>query len=362
MKIKTSKEELLSGIQIVQNIVSPKTTLPILSNILIETQGNQLRFMTTDLDIGISCVVPVNVVEEGAITIPAKKFGDIIKELPGGTVTIVASKNNFVEIECEACRFKLSGVPKEDFPKFPDFKNKEAIRIEQDVLKEMLQLTSFAMSHEEARYILNGILFEVQEGKIKLVATDSRRLALVEREIEYEAKKDVSIIVPFKTINELNRSLKDTGEVSMVVGLNQVLFQIENISIASRIVEGEFPNYAQVVPKPQESKVKVSRGKFAAAIKRANLLSTPDYQAVRFEVFKNKLVVSKSTPDVGESREEIPAEYNGKEVVVGFNPHYLLDVLKNIRVDNVNLEIIDAEKPAVIRLNNYLYLVLPMRL
>jgi len=362
MKIKTSKEQLLKGIHIVQNIVSPRTTLPILSNILIETQKNQLRLMSTDLDIGISCVIPVNVIEEGAITVSSKKISDIIKELPDSEITVVVRKNNFIEIECESCRFKLGGIPKDEFPKFPEFKDKEAVCIKQSTLKDMLQLTSFAVSHEETRYVLNGILFEVQNEKLKLVATDSRRLALVEREIEHKSKKDINIIVPLKAINELNRNLGDVGDVSLVVGNNQALFQINDTLIASRIIEGEFPNYTQVVPKPSEKKVKINRDKFAAAVKRATLLSTPDYQAVKLEIFKNKLVISKSTPDLGESREELDIEYNGKELIIGFNPYYLLDVLRNIRQDEVSFEMIDAEKPAVLRLNDYLYLLLPMRL
>jgi len=362
MKIKTSKEQLLKGIQVVQNVVSPRATLPILSNILIATQGNQLRFMGTDLDIGISCVIPVNIIEEGAITLSAKRFGDIVKELPDSEVMIVVKKNNFVEIECESCRFKLSGIPKDEFPKFPDFKDREAIRIEQGLLKEMLQLTSFAVSHEETRYILNGILFEVRGSRLKLVATDSRRLALTERDIEHAAQKDMNIIVPSKAINELNRNLKETGEISLVMGNNQVLFQIDDILIASRIIEGEFPNYSQVIPKPADKKIKINRSRLTAAIRRAGLLSTPDYQAVKLEIFKNKLVLSKSTPDLGESREELEMEYSGKELIMGFNPHYLLDVLRNVKEETVSLEMLDSDKPAVLRLDGYLYLVLPMRL
>lgn len=362
MKIKATREDLLKGISIVQNIVSSKTTLPILSNILMETTNNKLRFMGTDLDIGISCIVPVNVVEEGAITLSAKRFSDIVKELPDGEITIIVRKNNFIEIECASCRFKLSGVPHDEFPKFPEFKDKEAIKIDQGLLKEMLQLTMFAVSHEETRYILNGILFEIKNGKLCLVATDSRRLALIEKNISHTAKKDLSIIVPAKAINELNRNLQEEGELSLVVGSNQVLFQIEDTLIASRLIEGEFPNYAQVVPKEAEKKIKINRERFIAAIRRATLLSTPDYQAVKLEVFKNKLVISKTTPDLGESREELEMEYDGKEMIIGFNPHYLVDALRNIHEETVNLEIIGPEKPAVIRVDGYLYLVLPMRL
>jgi len=362
MKIQITKESLLNAIQTVQNIVSPRATLPILSNILIETQGSSLKLVATDLDVGISCEIPVNLQEEGSITLPAKKFSDIIKELPDGNVVVVVKKNNLVDIECEKCRFKLMGLPKDEFPKFPEFKDKESLQIEQSTLKEMLSLTSFAVSHEETRYILNGILVEIKENNLKLVATDGRRLAMAERKLSATSKKEFSCIIPIKAVNELNRNLKDDGKVSITLGTNQILFDIEGVLIVSRLIEGTFPNYKQVIPEEVEKKIKLSRDGFLAAIRRANLLSTPDFQAIKLEVFKNKMVVSKSTPDVGESREELDIEYQGKELIVGFNPHYLIDVLKNLTEEFLFFELSDADKPGVIRTSGYLYLVLPMRL
>jgi DNA polymerase-3 subunit beta len=362
MKIQTKKENLLTAIQIVQNIVSPRNTLPILSNILIETRNNSLRLVATDLDVGISCEIPVDTQEEGSITLPAKKFSDIIKELPEGNVVIVVKKNNLVDIECEKCRFKLMGLPKDEFPKFPEFKDKETLQIEQTTLREMLNLTAFAVSHEETRYILNGILVEVKENNLKLVATDGRRLAVIERKIATTNKKELGVIIPIKAVNELNRNLKDEGRVVITLGTNQILFDIDGVLIVSRLIEGTFPNYKQVIPEATEKKVKLNREVFLAAIRRANLLSTPDFQAIKLEVFKNKMVVSKSTPDVGESREELDIEYQGKELIMGFNPHYLIDVLKNLTEESLFFELSDADKPGVIRTSGYLYLVLPMRL
>lgn len=362
MKFKVGKSDLLNGIQIVQNIVSTRATLPILSNILLETQTNGLRMVATDLDIGISCVIPVNTLEEGSITLSAKRFSDIIKELPDAEINITAKKNNQVDIECEKCKFKLSGLPKDEFPKFPEFKDKEAISIEQPVLKEMLESTSFAVSHEETRYILNGILLEIKDDTIKLVATDGRRLALRESKLSSSNKKDIKVIIPIKAIQEISRNLKEEGNLLMMLGQNQVLFDIDKTLVTSRLIEGEFPNYQQVIPKPSENKLILNRENFLSAIRRANLLSTPDFQAIKFEVFKNKLVISKSTPDVGESREELDMDYSGKELIVGFNPHYLIDVLKNLKEEEVGLELSDADKPGVMRSNGYLYLVLPMRI
>jgi DNA polymerase-3 subunit beta len=362
MKLQVEKDVLLNGIQIVQNIVTAKATLPILSNILIETQQDSLRLTATDLDVGISCVIPVDIQESGAITIPAKRFSDIIKELPANNVSIVAKKNNLVVIETQNCQFKIMGLGREEFPKLPEFKDKEVIKLEQVGLRQMLGLTSFAASFDETRYILNGVLFKVDKNNLTLVATDGKRLAITEEKLSQETDRDISIIVPIKTINELNRNLKDEGTLSLVLGNNQVLFDLGKVVIISRLIEGEFPDYLQVVPPVSDNKMKIDRTEFLLAVKRAALLSTLDYQAIKLEVFKNKLVVSKSTPDVGESREETPIEYQGKEMVIGFNPNYLIDVLKNLTEEQIELELTDTEKPGVIRSNGYTYIVLPMRL
>ena len=362
MNFKIKKDLLLNGIQKVQNVVTGKSVLPILSNILLEAQEDRIKLTATDLDIGISCVVPVNTQESGVITIPAKRFSDIIKELPGSEVSIVTKKNNLMLIETESCRFRIMGTGVEDFPKLPGFKDKEAIKLDQADLKHMLHLTSFAVSFDESRYVLNGILFQISKNTLLLVATDGKRLAVAEKKLKQNINKDIQMIVPIKAIQELTRSLQDEGELGLVLGNNQVLFELDGVVIISRLIEGEFPDYHQVIPPLNDNKIRVSREEFLLAVKRAALLSTPDYQAVKLEAFKNRLVISKSTPDVGESREELPAEYTGKEMIVGFNPGYLIDVLKNLSLDNIEFEVSDAEKPGVIRMDGYVYIVLPMRL
>jgi DNA polymerase-3 subunit beta len=362
MKIKIQRGDLTRGIQTVQNIITTKAALPILSHILLETQQNNLRLTATDLDVGISCVIPADIQESGAITIPAKRFGDIIRELPSDSVDLSTKKNNLVIIETENCQFKIMGLAREEFPKLPEFKDKEVIKLEQNTLKQILSLTSFAVSFDETRYILNGILFKIQNNKLILVATDGKRLAIMEKELEQSLEKEISLIVPIKTIHELNRNLQEEGNLSLILGTNQVLFDLGDIIIISRLIEGEFPDYQQVIPPASENKMGADREEFLLAVRRAALLATPDYQAVKLELFKNKLVVSKSTPDIGESREEIPVEYQGKELLIGFNPNYLIDVLKNLSGEKIELELTDSEKPGVIRLNGYIYIVLPMRL
>ena len=362
MKFKVEKDVLLNGIQTVQNVITTKAALPILSNILLEVQQGSLRLTATDLDVGISCVIPVETLEIGAITIPAKRFSDIIKELPAESVDIITKKNNQVNIHTDTCEFKIMGLAREEFPKLPEFKDREVIKFEQSALKQMLTLTSFAVSFDETRYILNGILFKINKNNLTLVATDGKRLAIIDRKLGTDFEKEINIIIPIKTIHELNRNLKDEGEISLILGNNQVLFDLGNVVIISRLIEGEFPDYRQVIPPASNAKMKIDRAQFLLATRRASLLSTPDYQAVKLELFKNKLVVSKSTPDVGESREEVAVEYQGKELAIGFNPNYLIDVLKNLTEESVEFELSDSEKPGVIRISGYVYIVLPMRL
>lgn len=362
MKIEVGKEVLLKGLQKVQNVISSKSTLPILSNILVEAQQSKLKLTATDLDIGISCVVSVDTQEPGIITIPAKRFCDIVKELPDDNVSINTKKNNLIVIETKTCQFKIMGLPYEDFPKLPEFKEGGVINVEQSTLKEMLTLTSFAVSLDETRYILNGILFKIHQNNLALVSTDGKRLAIIERKLAQNTEKDLSIIVPLKTIQELSRNLQEEGALAMMLGNNQILFDLGSAVIISRLIEGEFPDYQQVIPAASEHKINVNREQLLLSVKRAALLSTPDYQAVKMEVFKDKLVVSKSTPDIGESREELPIEYQGKEIVIGFNPSYLIDVLKNLQEEKIQFELSDTEKPGVIRMGGYVYIVLPMRL
>jgi len=362
MKFKIEKSALVNAIQTVQNVITTKSALPILSNILIEAQANSLKLIATDLDIGITCVIPVDIQEAGAITIPAKRFSDIIKEFPLEKISISTKKNNQVTIDSEMCQFKIMGLAKEEFPKLPEFKDQKVIKIDQGVFRQMLSLTAFAVSLDETRYVLNGILFKINKSLLTLVSTDGKRLAVAERKLAVESDLELSMIVPLKTIQELNRNLKDEGELSLMVSSNQALFDLGSVGIVSRLIEGEFPDYKQVVPGLSENKMKVVRSQLLLAVKRAALLATPDYQAVKLEVFKNKLVISKSTPDVGEFHEELAVEYQGRELVIGFNPVYLIDILKNLNEETINLEMVDGEKPGVIRMSGYVYIVLPMRL
>lgn len=364
MKFNAAKNILLKSIQNTLSVINVKSSLPILSNILIEATNDNIILTATDLDVGIISTIPIKPSITGSVTIPAKKFSDIIRELPEDEdIAIVVKKNNLVSIECGKSAFKIMGLPKDEFPQPPEFKEKDSITIEQKKLKKMLGMTSFAISHDETRYILNGILFVIRSNYIRLVATDGRRLAMIEEKMQLPKTLERRMIVPAKAVNELNRILSEEGEVKIFFGENQVCFDMGTTKIMSRLIEGEFPNYEQVIPKETKDKVIVPRSEFLSAVKRAALFTTPDSLAVKFDITKDKVVLSKNTPYLGEAREELGVDYKAKELSIGFNPGYLIDVLKNIDQETINLEVADPEKPGVIRVGDeYVYVVLPMQI
>ena len=371
MKIQIEKDALNTGIQTVQNIVSSRTTLPILSNILLETtKNNTLKFYATDLDVGISCEIPVDIIEEGSITIQAKRFSDIVKELPNEKIMINVSKNNKIDIEGQHCRFKVSGLSKDEFPKFPDLEDSFTVKLNQSILKKLLKLTVISVSHpnsEEGPNVLNGVLIDIQDNLITIVATDGNRLSKSEIEIQQTFSEDRRVILPLKAIAELQKNLSDSSkdELSMIVSKNQVLFKTENVFIVTRLMEGEFPEYKQVIPKNIVSqKIKVNKNAFSGALRRSTILGTPDFEVVKFELFKDKLVIFRNTPDIGESREEVFIEYKGSELSLGCNPNYFYDLLKNLDIEDedIVLDFYGEKKPIVIKIDKikHTYLVMPV--
>ena len=363
VKFTTQREVLLKGIQNVQSVINTKSALPILANILIDAMDDSIILTTTDLDIGIISTLPLKPNMTGSITIPAKKFFDIIKELPEGEVTLLLKKNNLVHIETLNCLFKIMGIPKDEYPQLPEFKNKDTLVLPQKKLKEMFSMTSFAVSHDETRYVLNGILFIIKPAYLRLVATDGRRLAVAEFKTQLPKALERKFIIPTKTISELARLLQDEGDIKIFLGETQVAFDLGATKIVSRLIEGEFPNYEQVIPKEHKDKLGVSKEKFLAALRRVALFTNQDSMAVRIDLGKDKIVLSKSTPYIGEVREELEADYKGKEFSVGFNPAYIIDLLKNLREETVSFELTDPEKPGTIRSGDeYVYVVLPMQL
>ncbi|MBI4432359.1 MAG: DNA polymerase III subunit beta, partial [Candidatus Omnitrophica bacterium] len=368
MKISISKENLLRGIQAVQNAVSNKSTLPILSHILLESRKNELTLTATDLEIGVSIKVESDVSEEGAVTVPARKFSEIIKELhPQNPIHLSVKKNQSIQIDSGKSYFRLMGLLKDEFPQLPEFpsqgsKNADWVKLSQKTLKNMIQLTSFAMSHDESRYVLNGILFSFKDKGLKLVATDGRRLAIIEKAMEEIGSFKKDVIIPMKTTQELSRNLGEEGDVMFCFKENQVQMGLGSLFITSRLIEGEYPNYEQVIPKKTKEELKINTQDFLQAARRASILTSQDSQSIKINFIKDRMIITKNTPDVGEAHEELEVDYKGGEFAIGFNPIFLIDVLKNIDAENIHLGLTDPEKPAIIRNGrDYTYIVLPMQ-
>lgn len=363
MRITIPKQTLLESLQIVMGAVAQKNTLPILANILFEAGPTTINITATDLDIGITHTQEANVLEQGSTTIPAKRFLDIIKEFPNEEIQITTKKNNTISITTKNTTFKILTTPKEEFPSIPTTQNTQTLTVDQNTLKQMLIHTAFAMSKEETRYVLNGVCMEIQLKYIQAIATDGRRLAIIKKPHKSEVREVKTIIIPAKTVQELFKTLKEDGCVLIKFTNNQVIFQINNTTIISRLIEGEFPNYQQAIPCKTETALIINKEQLIPAIKRASLLTTTESQAIKLHLTKNKLTISKTTPEVGETTEELEAAYAGPELQIGFNPTYLLDVLKNIEEEKVEIEFTGPEKPGVLRIRDeYVYIVLPMQI
>lgn len=345
MKFSVSKEKFLAGLQTVQNVVSTRTTLPILSNVLLQASGDQVRLTTTDLDVGVSGGITAQIEKPGATTLPARRLATIVRELPAADIQIEVDSKNVASIRCGQSFFKILGLPEEEFPPLPKFDDTRTFTIPQQALRDALKKTSYAISTDETRYVLNGILFSFKENKLTLVATDGRRLALVDLEVEFPRSQEVDIIVPTKAVTELGRLLGDEGDVRLSVGENQVSFQIGDTLLASKLIEGNYPNYRQVIPGDAKERVTLERELFLNAVHRVSLLSSDKSNSVKLVFTKNNIEIAANTPDVGEARESLAVAYKGREFSIAFNPDFLQAPLRALPNDEVYLDLIDEMSP-----------------
>jgi DNA polymerase-3 subunit beta len=266
-------------------------------------------------------------------------------------------------IRCGSSFFKLVGISEEDFPPLPRFEDVRSFSIEQGVFKEMLQKTAYAASADETRYVLNGVLLSFKADKLIVVATDGRRLALVEQELEFPEESEVDLIIPSKTVAELSRTLQDEGELKIRASENQVAFEFGNMLIISKLIEGSYPNFRQVIPSQSEERIAVEREGLLTAVKRVALMSSDQSSSVKLTFGKNRLEITTETPDVGEARESLPVKYDGKEISVAFNPEYMIDPLRNLHSDEVYMELTDELSPGVIKSDvPFLYVIMPIRI
>lgn len=362
MKIRFTKEKFLDSLQQVQNIVSTRSTMPILSNVLIRAQKSDVSLITTDLDVGIRCPFEAEILEEGSTTLPAKRLFTIIRELALSEVELEVDENHITSIRSGGSLFRIQGIPETDFPAFPKLTGAKTLTIEQKLLRDALRKTSYAMSNDETRLVLNAVLISLKDDKLVIVATDGRRLALVENEVDLPKNSQKDLLIPNKTVMELLRILKDKGNVTISYTDNQISFDMDGTLLVSKLVDGAFPNYRQVIPTDTKERISLEREAFHQAIRRASLLANDKNHAVRLNFSKNNLSITANTPTIGESRESLAINYKGPDISIGFNPEYLIDPLRNIDNDEVFFELTDHMSPGVVKINApFLYVIMPLR-
>jgi len=367
MNLTITKDQIIAGLQAVQNVVSTRTSLPILSNVLIRAEENHVEFTATDLDVTVACKVEAKVTKPGATTLPVKKLFGIVREL-NGEIEIETDEKNLSAIRSGSSYFKIHGLGADEFPPLAKFKDDKKVTQPQENIRAMIRKTSFAVSTDESRYVLNGIFFSLKDGKMTLVATDGRRLALVDEEVEISEKNASEFIVPAKAINELNRLLQDKGDVELKFGENQASFALKNengfsVLLVTKLIEGNYPNYRQVIPGEAKERIAVGREELVQALRRAEIMTSEKANSVKLAFAKNVLTITANSPEVGEARETMAINYKGKELAIAFNPRYLIDPLNALTEDEVFIELIDELSPGVIKINGpFLYVVMPMRL
>src|SRR5215475_3146568 len=362
MKFAVTKEALLEGLQRIQNVVSTRSTLPVLTNALLETTKTGLRLTTTDLEVAIRCEIVAQVDKAGATTLPARRLAAIVRELPASEISLETDAKNISTLRCGASFFKIYGLAKEEFPAFPSFKDAKTYTIRQSELKDGLRRTSYAISVDETRYVLNGILFSFKENKLTLVATDGRRLAMVEIELEFPRSHEADLIVPTKAVTELQRLLTDDGDVKISVGNGQIAFDLNNTLLVSKLIEGNYPNYKQVIPSEAKERVTLERETFLNSLRRVSLLASDKSNSIKLNFSKNNIEITANTPEVGEARESLAVVYKGREFSIAFNPEFLMAPLRNLAEDEIFFDLIDEMSPGVLKIQTpFLYVLMPMR-
>ena len=369
MKFSVEKDKMLKGINSVVKAVASKTTMPILEGILIQTNDNDIKLTTYDLEIGIEYVMNCEVKEQGSTVVNAVTFSEIIRRLPDTDISIYINENNLLVIECEGSLYKLATMNPNEFPELPKIEVENSLMLEQNVLKNMIRKTIFAVSNEENRPIFTGCLFEVKDNKLNVVSVDGFRLALKSNFIQ--AKVDnFKAVIPGKTLNEVNKIITDSYDfVTIGIAKNQAVFEMDNCKIVTRILDGEFLNYNSVIPAGWETRTKVNKNTLQNCFERISLISSSSSEKekkypVKVTIDAGKVLIS-CTNQTGDAKEEMYVETEGKNLEIGFNPKYFLDALKVIEDEEIYVDFGTSISPAVIRPvddSAYTYMILPIKL
>lgn len=368
MKINITKATLLEGIQIIASGVSARTTLPILHNFLLETQNGKLRLVRTDMEMATVHFVPAEIIEEGSITVPLKEFSDIIKNLADDKeITLTSDENNKFHIKSGKSKFWVIGTPKSEYPAIPEIESSSKIELDPVQLQRMVEKTAFSASTQETRYILNGLLWSNDAENFEVVATDGGRLAVATQNALAGSQK-FRIIIPTKILTEVCRFIsiakpdKDT-KIEVNVAPNQVSFIMNETTFISRLIEGNFPNYKQVIPTKTSIKFESFAKDLLASTRRAALCAGEFGSIVKYKVENNTLTVSSNSQNM-DFTDELPIEYTGEVFEANFKPQYIIDVLKNISVDKVVFSFVNSSQPVLIEPvedSAFKYVIMPMR-
>ena len=367
MEVRIDRDTFLDGVQKVQGIAETKGAMPILAHLLLTTEQDRISIQATDLEIGARGYYSANVITAGEMTLNAKKLFDILRELPREEVHLVKEDNHWVRVKCGKSKFRLPGMPPEDFPPFPEFSQDSLMEFSSKLLKEMIRKTFFAQSPDETRQVLNGLLLEKENGKLKMVGTDGHRLAIVRRDLGDTSKGEkLSYLIPKKALAELMKLIEDEeATFSFSAKNNHMAFMQGDQVIVSRKIDGKFPNYQQVIPSDNKLQVKINRDIFQQALKRVALLADEKSKMVRFDIQSGNITLTTDTTELGEAREEIAISYSGEDVSVGLNAKYVLDVLNVMDDEEVVLNLKDEKSSCLITSNadkDYQSIVMPMRL
>ncbi|MCF7870646.1 MAG: DNA polymerase III subunit beta [Candidatus Omnitrophica bacterium] len=354
-------------VESLKSVVGPTTTKQdflALSSVLITTEKNQIKFITTDLNLTITTQTKGDIKTPGKALVPMRRFISIARELPDTKINLEKVKNNLL-IKCEKVEFKINTLKEEEFPRIQEKKEAVTIKMLPEALEEMVRLTSFCAGYEDVNYVLSGVLFEIKGNKIKLVATDGKRLSCAARDFpdnQAEIEEKIAFILPNKTVGEIARITKEKqNPFYLSFSKKNIEFDFKETKIIARPIEGDFPNYSQYIPKQKGNQLTVDKNDFTASLRRIGLLTTAEYQGVKFSLKKNKMIVYKTTPQLGEAKEEINTKYQGPALEIEFNPNYFIDILKQIKDQEITIDFFGTEKPAVIKRENHTYLLLPMK-
>ena len=369
MKIVCEKEKILKAINSVTKAVASKTTMPILEGILIQTNDKEVKLTTYDLEIGIEYIIDADVREQGATVVNAIMFSEIIRKLPDTEINISLNEKNLLVIECEGSLYKLATMNPEEFPELPQINIENSIDIEQNVLKEMIRKTIFAVSTEENRPIFTGCLFEIKNNKLNVVAVDGFRLAWKSKFLQ-NSSNDFTAVIPGRTLNEVNKIILDSFDnIKIGVAKNQALFEMENCKLVTRLLDGEFLNYSSVIPENWETRVRVNKNIIQNCFERISLISASSIEKekkypVKVSVDIGKVTIS-CTNQTGDAKEEMYVSTEGQNLEAGFNPKYFLDALRAIDDEEIFIDFGTSISPCIIRPvddGDYIYMILPIRL